>query len=72
MLSAASNEIKIFEYSAKKIKQAVTGNGNANKEQVKFMVMSMLNIKDIAISLDASDALAIAICHFQQFRINEL
>ena len=49
-----------------------TGNGNANKEQVKFMVMSMLNIKDIAISLDASDALAIAICHFQQFRINEL
>ena len=72
MLSAASNETKIFEYSAKKIKQAVTGNGNANKEQVKFMVMSMLNIKDKAISLDASDALAIAICHFQQFRINEL
>tara|TARA_Y100000994_G_scaffold138046_1_gene113178 strand:+ start:811 stop:1293 length:483 start_codon:yes stop_codon:yes gene_type:complete len=72
MLSAASNKITIFEYSAKKIKQSVTGNGNANKDQVKFMVASILNIKNLDIPLDASDALAIALCHHQQFRINEL
>ena len=71
MVSAASENVTIFEYSAKKIKQSVTGNGNANKEQVKFMVTSILNINN-NIGLDASDALGIAICHFQQFRINEL
>ena len=72
MVSAASDNINIFEYSAKKIKQSVTGNGNAKKEQVRFMVTSILNIKDNNIGLDSSDALAIAICHFQQFRMNEL
>ena len=72
MVSAASKNINIFEYSAKKIKQSVTGNGNAKKEQVQFMVKSILNIKDSNIPLDASDALAIALCHFQQFKINEL
>ena len=46
MVSAASENITIFEYSAKKIKQSVTGNGNANKEQVKFMVTSILNINN--------------------------
>ena len=72
MVSAASKDINIFEYSAKKIKQSVTGNGNAKKEQVRFMVTSILNIRNNDIELDASDALAIAICHFQQFRKNEL
>ena len=46
MVSAASKKINIFEYSAKKIKQSVTGNGNAKKEQVRFMVTSILNIKN--------------------------
>ena len=72
MVSAASENINIFEYSAKKIKQSVTGNGNAKKEQVKFMVNSILNIKNHNIPLDASDALAVALCHFQQFKISEL
>ena len=72
MVSAASRNISIFEYSAKKIKQSVTGNGNAKKEQVRFMVTSILNMKNNDIGLDASDALAIAICHFQQFREHEL
>ena len=72
MVSAALKNINIFEYSAKKIKQSVTGNGNANKEQVKFMVMSILKIKNTNIPLDASDALAVALCHFQQFRMSEL
>ena len=72
MLSAASKKITVFEYSAKKIKQSVTGNGNANKDQVKFMIGSMLNIKNLDIPTDASDALAIALCHHQQLRTNEL
>jgi len=72
MLSAASSRVMIFEYSAKKIKQSVTGNGNASKDQVKFMVGSILNIKNLNISSDASDALAIALCHYQQFKIDEL
>ena len=72
MLSVASNKITIFEYSAKKIKQSVTGNGNADKNQVKFMVGSILNIKNLDIPLDASDALAIALCHNQQLKVNEL
>ena len=72
MLSAASNKITIFEYSAKKIKQSVTGNGNADKNQVKFMVGSILNIKNLDIPLDASDALAIALCHNQQLKVREL
>ena len=72
MVSAASKNISIFEYSAKKIKQSVTGNGNAKKEQVKFMVNSILKIKNIHIPIDASDALATALCHVQQFKVNEL
>ena len=56
----------------KKIKQAITGNGNAHKEQVKFMVMKDLNLKNFNAPIDASDALAIAICHLYQMKIDEL
>ena len=72
MLAAASKNVSIFEYSARKIKQSVTGNGNATKDQVKFMIRSILNIKNLDIPTDASDALAIALCHHQQLRTNEL
>ena len=66
MVSAAIANIVIYEYSAKKIKQSITGNGNAQKAQVKFMVQSILGIKELIKSDDASDALAIAICHCHQ------
>ena len=66
MVSAAIADIMIYEYSAKKIKQSLTGNGNAHKEQVKFMVKSILGIEESIKSDDASDALAIAICHCHQ------
>ena len=68
MVASASEKIPIYEYSAKKIKQAITGNGNASKEQIQFMVKSILNLKSLPKPIDASDALAIAICHCQQFR----
>ena len=60
------------EYSAKKIKQSLTGNGNAHKEQVKFMVTNLLKLKEPPKSNDASDALAIAICYMLQNRLGEL
>ena len=72
ILAAAKYKIPVFEYSPRKVKQSVTGNGNANKEQVKFMVTSILNIKNYDIPLDASDALAVALCHLQQFKTDEL
>ena len=70
--AAATNNIIVHEYSAKKIKQSLTGNGNAHKEQVKFMVTNLLKLKDPPKSNDASDALAIAICYILQNRLGDL
>ena len=72
MVAAASAGLSIHEYSARKIKQAVTGNGNAHKEQVQFMVKATLKMDELPEPIDASDALATALCHFQQFRLAEL
>ena len=66
MAAALSCEIPITEYAPKKVKQSVTGNGNASKEQVARMLMSVLQIKDIPKMLDATDALAVAVCHHYQ------
>lgn len=62
ILAAAQRGIPIFEYSPTRIKQAVVGYGHAGKDQVQSMVKIILGLSDIP-SLDASDALAIAICH---------
>ena len=72
MVAAASAGLSIHEYSARKIKQAVTGNGNAHKQQVQFMVKATLKMDKLPEPIDASDALATALCHFQQFRLAEL
>jgi crossover junction endodeoxyribonuclease RuvC len=63
MSLAFSKSIPIAEYEPKKIKQSVTGNGNASKEQVAKMVEIIGNIKLDAKLHDATDALGIAICH---------
>lgn len=52
------------EYSPKKVKQSVTGNGNASKEQVWKMLQSILQIDDRPEFLDATDAVAVALCHY--------
>ena len=72
LIAAAEFDLAVYEYSARKIKLSLTGNGNSTKEQVKFMVENRLNISINNIKNDASDALAIAICHEQQFRYNDL
>ncbi|MGI2261918.1 crossover junction endodeoxyribonuclease RuvC [Candidatus Cardinium hertigii] len=64
--AALACEMPITEYAPRKVKQAVTGNGNASKEQVAAMVGHLLNLSIPSTSLDASDALAVALCHSQQ------
>lgn len=62
MLAAQEMKLPIFEYAPTSVKQSVTGNGRATKEQVQFMVTKLLNLKDAPYA-DSADALAIAICH---------
>ena len=66
MAAALSRDIPITEYSPKKVKQSVTGNGNASKEQVAAMLKTLLKFKEAPKLLDASDALAVALCHHFQ------
>ncbi len=61
--AALSRDIPYVEYAPKKIKQSVTGNGNASKEQVAAMLLQILKIKEAPKFLDATDALAVALCH---------
>jgi crossover junction endodeoxyribonuclease RuvC len=63
ILAAVNNDIPLKEYSPREIKKAVTGNGNASKEQVSYMVKSLLEIKETPEFFDVTDALAVAICH---------
>jgi len=62
MLAASKEGIPVIEYAPTAVKRSVTGNGRAAKEQVQFMVKRLLNLKE-APALDASDALALAMCH---------
>lgn len=64
MAAGLSRQIPITEYSPKKIKMAITGNGNASKEQVAKMLQNLLKIKELPTNLDATDGLAAAVCHF--------
>ena len=72
MLAALQKEIPVVEYTPKEVKKAVTGNGNASKEQVRYMVRSMLGIAENAeLGLDSSDALAVSLCHAFRYHSKE-
>lgn len=58
--------VPIFEYSPRKIKQSITGNGNASKEQVSAMLCTLLKMKEAPEFYDATDGLAAAVCHHFQ------
>lgn len=64
--AAMQYEIAVTEYSPKKVKQSVTGNGNASKEQVWKMLQQLFSIREDPKYFDASDALAVAVCHHYQ------
>jgi crossover junction endodeoxyribonuclease RuvC len=66
MSAALSRSIPIFEYAPLRIKQAITGRGNASKEQVALILKHLLNIEELPKYLDATDGLAAAYCHFLQ------
>ena len=64
--AALSRNLPITEYSPKKIKMSITGNGNASKEQVAAMLSQILGLKKEQEYLDATDALGAALCHYYQ------
>ena len=66
ILAAVESEIPTTEYSPREVKKAVVGNGAASKEQVQYMVKSMLRISNTKMLHDTSDAIAIAICHLHR------
>lgn len=66
MIAGLDRGIKVYEYAPRKAKMAICGNGAASKEQVSLIVQRTLGIKIDSKYLDATDALAIAMCHFYQ------
>jgi len=66
MAAALYKDIPIFEYLPKKIKQSITGNGNASKEQVAAMLKNIVEFDSPVKYLDATDGLATAVCHYFQ------
>ncbi len=68
MLAAVNSEIPTSEYSPREVKKAVVGNGAASKDQVKYMVKSLLGLRETPKLFDATDALAVALCHYQRHR----
>jgi crossover junction endodeoxyribonuclease RuvC len=65
ILAATRHGLPVSEYSPREIKKAVTGNGNASKPQIHFMVRSLLSVRDTSMTFDTADAIAAAICHLQ-------
>jgi len=70
--AALQRELAVTEYAPKRVKQSITGNGNASKEQVAAMLLSILGITDLPSSTDATDAVAVAVCHHFAFTGNGL
>ena len=70
LLAAIHNKVPTSEYSPREIKKSVVGNGAASKQQVSFMIKSLLDIKNEKMRFDESDALAIALCH--AFRVRRI
>lgn len=66
MAAALHRDVPICEYSPRKIKQSITGSGNASKEQVAGMLQSLFKIDKLPAQLDATDGLAAAVCHYFQ------
>jgi crossover junction endodeoxyribonuclease RuvC len=71
MFAAAEANLPVFEYSPLEVKSAVTGYGRAEKPQVQQMVRVLLKLNALPEPYDASDALAVAICHIHTHRFNK-
>src|SRR5438094_4895834 len=71
IFAAAEANLPVFEYSPLEVKSAVTGYGRAEKAQVQQMVRTLLKLNALPEPYDASDALAVAICHIHSHRVNQ-
>lgn len=71
IVAGVNGGLPVFEYTALQVKQAVVGHGRAAKEQVQQMVKALLNLPEIA-QADASDALAVAVCHANSAGMNRI
>lgn len=69
ILAAVHNKVPVSEYSPREIKKSLVGNGAASKEQVGFMVKTLLELKEEKMRHDESDALAVALCHAFRFKM---
>lgn len=72
ILASVRAGIGVSEYAPREVKRAVVGSGAASKEQVQFMIKKLLCLDSHSITSDAADALAIALCHANRMRIEEL
>lgn len=72
MLAFVQHGIPLAEYTPMEVKQAVTGYGGAEKRQIQMIMKSILGLEDIPRPDDAADALAIAVCHLQSYRLRSL
>ena len=72
MIASAASDVGIHSFAPREVKMAVTGFGDSSKEQVRDMVMLTLDADAPQMPLDASDALAVAICHINSRRANSL
>ena len=71
MAAVLIKDIPIKEYSPRKIKKSITGNGASSKEQVAAMLKTILKLNELPKLLDATDGLAAAVCHYYQFNAGE-
>jgi crossover junction endodeoxyribonuclease RuvC len=71
-LTASEKDLPIFRYSPSQVKLQSTNYGGSSKEQVAEIVKIQLNLRDSKIAVDATDALAVAICHLNQCHINKM
>ncbi len=72
LVAAVEKGITVASYPPRSIKSAVAGRGNATKEQVQFMVQRLLRMKEPPTPLDASDALAVALCHSHRVKMDRM
>ncbi|MDP4204597.1 MAG: crossover junction endodeoxyribonuclease RuvC, partial [Bacteroidota bacterium] len=68
MAAALYRSLPIFEYAPLRVKQAITGMGSASKEQVAFFLQNIFSIRELPKELDATDAVAVAVCHYLQLK----
>ena len=68
MAAALNRKLPVFEYAPKRVKQSVTGKGTSSKEQVASMIKALLKLETNHSKLDATDAVAVAICHHFMYK----